>query len=107
MIEAGHRRVVLSGYRGAELPESLSDVRLQAEEGDQPPRRWRMSAREGTFEFRANSVEDQASRAGAFDALLSPYALGPRDRRMVRLLLGLLRLPGGAWLLRAWHASRR
>ena len=107
VIQAGHRRVVLSGYQGVELPGSLTDVRLETLDGDPSPRRWQLVAREGTFEFRTRSVEHQVSRPGAFDVMLSPFALRPRDRRIVGLLLGLLRLPGGAWLLRAWHARRR
>lgn len=43
---------------------------------------------------------------GLFDEMLSPFAMKPRDRVLVRVLLRLLRLPGGAWLLRTWHASR-
>ena len=81
-------------------------MRLEVVDQDTTPRRWLLLAREGKFEFRASGAEDQASRPGTFDALLSPYALRPRDRRIVGILLRLLRLPGGAWLLRTWHASR-
>jgi len=35
------------------------------------------------------------------------FALRTSDRIAVRILLWLLRLPGGARLLRRWHVKRR
>jgi hypothetical protein len=34
------------------------------------------------------------------------FALSRADRLAVRVLLGLLRLPGGSRLLRLWHSRR-
>lgn len=45
-------------------------------------------------------------RPSLFDALHRPFALGAGERIAARCLLALLRLPGGAKLLRAWHARR-
>ena len=35
-----------------------------------------------------------------------PFALGRGERLAARVLLALLRLPGGAAFLRRWHANR-
>jgi hypothetical protein len=43
---------------------------------------------------------------GFFDEMLAAHALRSRDKVVVRWLLWLLRLPGGAKLLRSWHARR-
>jgi hypothetical protein len=45
-------------------------------------------------------------RAGLFDAQLSRFQPSPGERRTGRWLLRLLRLPGSATLIRAWHARR-
>ena len=45
-------------------------------------------------------------RPSLFDELHRPFALGTGERFAARCLLALLRLPGGAKLLRAWHARR-
>jgi hypothetical protein len=45
-------------------------------------------------------------RPDLFDELHRPFALGRGERLVARLLLALLRLPGGAGLLRRWHAGR-
>jgi hypothetical protein len=45
-------------------------------------------------------------RPDLFDELHRPFALGRSERLVARLLLALLRLPGGAGLLRRWHAGR-
>lgn len=47
-----------------------------------------------------------AERPDLFDELHRPFALGRGERLAARLLLVLLRLPGGAGLLRRWHARR-
>jgi hypothetical protein len=45
-------------------------------------------------------------RPDLFEPLHRPFALGRGERLVARLLLALLRLPGGAVLLRRWHAGR-
>jgi hypothetical protein len=41
-----------------------------------------------------------------YDAELARFAPTPRERRVVRWLMRLLRLPGSTRALRAWHAWR-
>ena len=55
----------------------------------------------------ARGWEVLESRPGFYDESLAPFALRPRDRSVVGWLLRLLQLPGGSWLLRAWHTRRR
>jgi hypothetical protein len=100
-------RLLVTGYRGPVLPAVLHDVEVLREPSPPGARRWRLRALEGEFEFAAGSVERHEPLPGLFDPMLAPHALRPRDRRVVGVLLGLLRLPGGAWLLRSWHAARR
>ena len=45
-------------------------------------------------------------RPDLYAELHRPFALRRGERLAARLLLALLRLPGGARLLRAWHARR-
>ncbi len=70
------------------------------------PGRWRLSCREGEFELRAAGLEWLDPRPQLFQELLAGHALRTRDRVVARGLLLLLGLPGGARLLRAWHARR-
>lgn len=52
------------------------------------------------------SVDHIELRPSLFSDLHRPFALGAGERLAARCLLALLRLPGGAKLLRAWHARR-
>jgi hypothetical protein len=53
------------------------------------------------------SVDFQiVERPGLYAALHQPFALGRGERMAARVLLALLRLPGGAGLLLRWHARR-
>lgn len=54
----------------------------------------------------ARAVDHVALRPSLFRELHRPFALGAGERLAARGLLALLRLPGGARLLRAWHARR-
>ena len=45
-------------------------------------------------------------RPDLFQELHRPFALRTGDRLAAWMLLAMLRLPGGAQLLRAWHARR-
>jgi hypothetical protein len=45
-------------------------------------------------------------RPELYERLHRPFALGRGERLAARVLLALLRLPGGAGLLRRWHARR-
>jgi hypothetical protein len=51
-------------------------------------------------------VERIETRPSLFEPLHRPFALGSGDRIAARALLALLRFPGGARLLRLWHAKR-
>lgn len=46
------------------------------------------------------------ARPDLYAELHRPFALGRGERLAARVLFALLRLPGGARLLRRWHASR-
>ncbi len=46
------------------------------------------------------------TRPSMFEPLHRPFALGAGDRLAARALLALLRFPGGARVLRLWHAKR-
>jgi len=100
--EAGETRVFL-GYEGPPLPARLDAARLEA----LAPGAWRLSGTQGQFDFHARGQEILEPKAQLFGELLAPFALGQRDRWLVGILLKLLRLPGGAWLLRRWHSRRR
>lgn len=94
--------LVITGYAGPPLPASLGEASLEPA----GPDAWRLTAAGETIDFAARGVEVLQPQPGLFDDLLVPFALKRRDRRLVGVLLRLLRLPGGAWLLRRWHAQR-
>ena len=96
-------RWFLSGCAGDPLPAAIHDPRLESLDS---PGRWRLDCLEGSFEFTARAVEVQEALPSLFDEMLAPYALRNRDKRVVRWLLRLVRLPGGARLLRSWQARR-
>jgi hypothetical protein len=94
--------IVASGYEGAEPPAELNDPRFESRgSGD-----WRAASREGEFAFSARAVDVLETRPALFRTLHRPFALATRERLAARCLLALLRLPGGARLLRNWHAKR-
>ena len=99
----GSKFVVISGFRGSPLPDTISDPRVESRDGLES---WRMTASQGTFDFEARAVDEIEARPSLFETLHKPFALTVRDRFAVRCLLALLRLPGGARLLRRWHARR-
>ena len=99
-------RFVIAGWSGGDLPAVVSRPRLERLADEGASGRFRLSCAEGRFEFGALGVEVLEDRTGLFDVPLAEFALRPRDRSVVRWLLRLLRLPGGARLLRAWHTRR-
>jgi hypothetical protein len=101
--EGGSGFLVISGFRGAPLPDTISSPRIESRGG---PDSWRMVASEGTFDFEARAVDQIEARPSLFAGLHRPFALSAGDRFAARCLLALLRLPGGARLLRLWHARR-
>ena len=96
--------LVIGGFHGPELPEQVTDPAIEpAAEGAGA---WRLRCAEGEFDFRARAVDRLAVQPALFTPLHRPFALTGADRLAVRILLLLLRLPGGARLLRHWHARR-
>ena len=99
----GRASAIIVGYDGPALPRRLTGSVLE----QTGSRSWKLTAEEGAFEFRARGLESLEPRPGLFEGLLAPFALGRRERILVGVLLKLLRLPGGASLLRRWHKGRR
>lgn len=97
--------IAASGCHGPPLPETMTNPVLLRQAGA-GPRSCRLDTDQGQFEFESAAIERIEARPGLFSGLHRPYALRTTDRVAVRLLLALLRLPGGAGLLRRWHASR-
>lgn len=106
-LQAPGLRVLVHGYRGPSLPARLTDPRLEEAGAGATGHAWRLDSPEGGFEFQALSIERHEALPAFFEPMLAGFALRPRDRTVVRILLRMLRMPGGAWLMRAWHASRR
>ena len=108
--DVGNRRrsLVIARYQGPELPGTLTEPVVDTI-GDpgQAPQSWRISCMEGRFEFRAFAVEQLEEFPALFEPLPRSFRLSAWDRLAVHVLLWLLRLPGGAALLRRWHAQRQ
>jgi hypothetical protein len=96
--------LVISGFQGPELPAQLTDPAIEPAADDAGA--WHLRCAEGEFHFRARAVDRLATRPALFAPLHRSSALSGTDRVAVRVLLWLLRLPGGARLLRHWHARR-
>ena len=99
------RRFVIAGYDGPELPARLTDATLEPSSGGARDG-WCLRGREGVFAFRARAVDVIEERPALYRPLHRSFALSGTDRIAVRVLLWMLRLPGGARLLRRWHAGR-
>jgi len=96
--------LVISGFQGPELPAALTDPAI--EPAADTAGAWYLRCAEGEFQFRARAIDRLATRPALFTPMHRPFALSGADRIAVRVLLWLLRLPGGARLLRHWHARR-
>jgi len=97
--------IIVSRCLRGELPEVLVDPRFERSAGA-PAARWLLATAGATYEFEAAEVTLLRPRPQLLAPLVAPFSLRPRDRRVLRVLLWLLRLPGGARALRAWHARR-
>jgi hypothetical protein len=106
---SGRKRCLdIARYQGPPLPAVLTDPLVEVLSDSGPALRgWRISSAEGRFEFRALAVEQIEEWPGLYEPLHRAFRLSTADRLAVRTLLWLLRLPGGAALLRRWHARRR
>ena len=85
-----------------DLPELLPGARLL-------PRghaAWRLESAGQSFDLAARALDAIEVRPGLYAGLHRDFAPGAGDRLAARLLLALLGLPGGAALLRRWHAVR-
>ena len=107
LLSGSSERIVIAGYRGAVLPKVVTGPCVSPRHAAGVASAWTLACAEGSFDFEARAVERQEQRPRLFDALLVSHALRPRERYAVRWLLRLMRLPGGARLLHAWHARRR
>src|SRR5512134_770555 len=96
--------LVISGFEGPELPVQVTDPAI--EPAADSAGAWQLRCAEGEFQFRARAVDRLVTRPALFAPLHQSFALSGTDRLAVRVLLWLLRLPGGARLLRHWHARR-
>lgn len=96
--------LVISGFEGPDLPAQVTDPAI--EPAPHSAGAWQLRCAEGEFQFRARAVDRLVTRPALFAPLHRPFALAGTDRLAVRILLWLLRLPGGARLLRNWHARR-
>ncbi len=104
----GGRRILdIARYQGPALPALLSSPVVERS-GDpgMTPGSWRITCAEGQFEFTALAVAVMEEQPALYEALHRPFSLSTADRLAVRVLLWILRLPGGAGLLRRWQAHR-
>lgn len=103
----GRRILDIARYQGPALPALLtSPVVEPAGDPGVTPERWRIRCAEGQFEFTAQAVAVMEEQPVLYEALHRPFGLSTADRLALRVLLWILRLPGGAVLLRRWHAHR-
>lgn len=108
--DAGDRRrtLIIAGYEGPQLPATLTGPAVERiGVAGRVPQGWCMNCAEGRYEFRARALEQLDERPALYEPLHRAFRLSGPDRLAVRVLLWLLRLPGGAALLRRWHAHRR
>ncbi len=93
---------LLEGWQGPLPPALLTGVVVDLHEtGD-----CELQAGEGRYLGRISGHQLLESAPTLLEPLVRPFELGPLSRRVSLALLGLLRLPGGSALLRAWHERR-
>lgn len=102
----GSELIVIGGFSGAELPATLTNPVIDRDPGSSGSV-WRLIANEGQFHFQAQWVERLHPCPELYEPLHRRFALSATDRVAARVLLWLLRLPGGARLLSRWHSRRR
>jgi hypothetical protein len=105
---SGDRRelLVFAQVQGGLWPKSLSNAAVAPRDGPADARRWRLSSDQGHFDFEARLVDRVELRPALYAPLHRRFTLSTLERLAVRVLIALLRLPGGARLLRRWHARR-
>lgn len=103
--EAAAPCISLHGFHGNAPPGRLTDPVIETL--SHAGRLYRLTAGDTRIEFQARSVLAHAPAGPVLAPLARPFALRPRERLAVKLLLRLLRFPFGGALLAAWHSSRR
>jgi hypothetical protein len=103
--EPGGPWIDVTGWVAGDLPDALLDPAFDAQGA--APGRWQLHQAGEVAEIVAAGVTLIEPRPRLLNTLGAPFALKPAERRAARVLLALLRLPGGPRLLRAWHARRR
>ena len=96
------RLIVISGYRGNALPERITQPEL-TQGGDD---HWRLNCAEGVFEFQARGIDRLTLRPGLYEPMHARFKLSGADRIAIRVLLRMLRFPGGMRVLRWWESLR-
>jgi hypothetical protein len=99
---SGEHLLVIAGYRGSALPDAIAHPRVTSLGGS----RWSLDGDDRAIQFDARTVDEIEVRPALYSELHRRFAPGAGDRLAVRILLALLRLPGGAGLLRRWHARK-
>lgn len=101
------RWLVFSGYEGPELPDTLTSTTIRVgDSANGPGTVLRIASNEGSFDCRARTVDCVDECPALYEPLHRQFVMKVTDRLAVRVLLGLLRLPGGARLMRLWHSRR-
>jgi hypothetical protein len=98
--------LVFAQVQGGSWPGTLSNASVAPREESANARRWRLSSDQGQFDFEAKLVDRVELRPALYAPLHRRFALSTLERLAIRVLIALLRLPGGERLLRRWHARR-
>jgi len=99
------QHLAVAGFSGPAMPDEITHPALERRE-EAGSDSWQLTSDQGVFDFEAQAVERIETRPELYASLHRPFSLSTTDRMAVRCLLALLRLPGGAKLLRLWHARR-
>ncbi len=103
----GARLIVISGFCGAAVPERVTRPELAPGDGAaMPAMRWRLICAEGVFDFQARAIDYLDVRPALYGPMHARFELSAVDRFAVRVLLRMLRFPGGARVLRWWQSLR-
>ena len=104
--ENARELIVIAGYQGRDWPDTIANPSIQLSADPTGRHNWRLTSDAASFEFAARDVLRIELRPELYAPLHRPFALSAAERVAARALLLLLRLPGGARLLRRWHTSR-
>jgi hypothetical protein len=105
-VSGGGTELRLEGVADSALPavaDVLAIVELAGAEGR---KRVRLMADGVAFVLAVRGWRVHEAQGRFYQDALAGFGPSAREARTMRWLLRALRLPGGAWLLRAWHARR-